>query len=137
MKCHNYTYSLLSFAHSRPSLQNNWYLFHFIFPLISSAQNFWYAYIFLEEKLKNHLDLVRQEYVKFQQKWVDLKEKYDVAVAAQGEQGEDNFVAKLLAFVADLFDKDIYRWAQKNYILEWSYLLITYILYSVAPGFYI
>ncbi|PIK51845.1 putative ankyrin repeat and FYVE domain-containing protein 1-like, partial [Apostichopus japonicus] len=60
------------------------------------------------EKLKNHLDLVRQEYVKFQQKWVDLKEKYDVAVAAQGEQGEDNFVAKLLAFVADLFDKDIY-----------------------------
>lgn len=61
-----------------------------------------------EEKLKNHLHLLRQEYVKLQQKLVDLKEKYDVAVAAQGEQGEDNFVARLLAFVADLFDKDLY-----------------------------
>lgn len=65
---------------------------------------------FTEEKLKNHLHLLRQEYVKLQQKLVDLKEKYDVAVAAQGEQGEDNFVARLLAFVADLFDKDLYRY---------------------------
>ena len=62
-------------------------------------------------KLERHLSLLRQEYVKLQNKHVDLEQKYSIAVAASGKTGEhDNtFVSRLLKTVAELFDKDLYR----------------------------
>ena len=61
-------------------------------------------------KLERHLSLLRQEYVKLQNKLIDLEQKYSLAVAASGQTGEhDNtFVSKLLKTVAELFDKDLY-----------------------------
>ena len=65
------------------------------------------------EKLQRHLDLLRQEYVKLQTRLAELEQKYNVAVASNrsnvGGSEEGNFVSKLLATVADLFDKELYR----------------------------
>ncbi len=61
------------------------------------------------EKLKKHLDLLREEYVKLQNRFADLEQRYNVATAGGGGGEEDNFVARLLATVADLFDKELYR----------------------------
>ncbi|XP_072163422.1 rabankyrin-5-like [Diadema setosum] len=62
------------------------------------------------EKLQRHLDLLRQEYVKLQTRLAELEQKYNVATAtnAKGGEEEGNFVSKLLATVADLFDKELY-----------------------------
>ena len=72
-------------------------------------------------KLKNHLSLLREEYVKLQGKHNELERKYAIAVAAGeaaggggvgGEGGSgidaDTFVAKLLNTVANLFDREDY-----------------------------
>lgn len=66
------------------------------------------------EKLQRHLDLLRQEYVKLQNRLAEVEQKYNVATAANsgggGGKGEEgNFVSRLLATVADLFDKELYR----------------------------
>lgn len=60
-------------------------------------------------KLQNHLRLLREEYVKLQNKYADLERKYQVAVAGSGGGAQDTFVSRLLKLVADLFDKDQYR----------------------------
>ncbi|XP_046578318.1 rabankyrin-5-like [Haliotis rubra] len=59
-------------------------------------------------KLQNHLSLLREEYVKLQNKYADLERKYQVAVAGSGAGAQDTFVSRLLKLVADLFDKDQY-----------------------------
>ncbi|XP_059177093.1 rabankyrin-5-like isoform X2 [Physella acuta] len=61
-------------------------------------------------KLQNHLSLLREEYVKLQNKLADVERRYQVAIAAgpgNGE-GQDGFVSRLLKFIADLFDKEQY-----------------------------
>ena len=65
-------------------------------------------------KLERHLSLLRQEYVKLQNKHIDLEQKYSVAVATSGQTGEheNTFVSRLLKTVAELFDKDLYRYGQ-------------------------
>ncbi|XP_077996108.1 rabankyrin-5-like isoform X2 [Glandiceps talaboti] len=60
------------------------------------------------EKLQRHLDLLRQEYVKLQNKLADVEQKYNVSSAAGGNLSEDSFVARLLKTVADLFDRELY-----------------------------
>lgn len=85
-------------------------------------------YIGQVAKLERHLSLLRQEYVKLQNKLVDLEQKYSVAVAASGQTGEhsDNtFVSRLLKTVAELFDKDLYRYKkttfqQLNMLMHWD-----------------
>lgn len=61
-------------------------------------------------KLERHLSLLRQEYVKLQNKHIELEQKYSVAVATSGQSGEheNTFVSRLLKTVAELFDKDLY-----------------------------
>ena len=65
-------------------------------------------------KLKNHLSLLREEYVKLQGKHNELERKYAIAVAANasgegdGASDSDTFVSKLLTSVANLFDKEDY-----------------------------
>ena len=63
-------------------------------------------------KLERHLSLLRQEYVKLQNRLIELEQKYSLAVAASGQIGEheNTFVSKLLKTVAELFDKDLYRY---------------------------
>lgn len=68
--------------------------------------------VFLEAgKLQSHLRLLREEYVKLQEKHSELEKKYQVLVAASGQHSDDdNFVSRLLRIIADLFDKELYRY---------------------------
>lgn len=61
-------------------------------------------------KLQNHLSLLREEYVKLQNRLAEVERKYQIASASAGQVGDDNFVARLLKTVADLFDKELYRY---------------------------
>ena len=67
-------------------------------------------------KLERHLSLLRQEYVKLQNRLIELEQKYSLAVAASGQTGEheNTFVSRLLKTVAELFDKDLYRYEIKH-----------------------
>ena len=63
-------------------------------------------------KLQSHLSLLREEYVKLQNKLANTERKCQVALAQAGVNGEtqDGFVSRLLKFIADLFDKEQYRY---------------------------
>lgn len=60
-------------------------------------------------KLQKHLSLLRQEYVKLQSKMVEMEQKLSLASAASGNLEQDSFIAQLLRLVADLHDKDSFR----------------------------
>jgi len=60
-------------------------------------------------KLQQHLDLLREQYVKLQQRHAELEQRYTRAIATSGDVGPDHFVSRLLKVVADLFDKPLYR----------------------------
>ena len=88
----------------------------FTIPLSKSLLIWNYAiyslcFIVLDEvkKLQNHLKLLREEYVKLQKHLAEVERKYQVAAAAAGQSGDNNFVARLLGTVAELFDKETYR----------------------------
>ena len=87
-------------------------------------------------KLERHLSLLRQEYVKLQNKLVDLEQKYSVAVAASGQTGEheNTFVSRLLKTVAELFDKDLYRYKGLFQLcqLSWPRLFVRLIMLSTG-----
>eukprot|EP00106_Octopus_bimaculoides_P020139 XP_014787581.1 PREDICTED: rabankyrin-5-like [Octopus bimaculoides] len=61
-------------------------------------------------KLQNHLSLLREEYVKLQERLVDVEKKYHVAIATTGQSagGDDSFVSRLLKTVGELFNKETY-----------------------------
>ena len=85
------------------------YLLHFRISLLSIL--FYIHTLGQVAKLERHLSLLRQEYVKLQNKHIELEQKYSLAVAASGQTGEheNTFVSRLLKTVAELFDKDLYR----------------------------
>uniref|UniRef100_A0A3B4ALX9 Uncharacterized protein n=1 Tax=Periophthalmus magnuspinnatus TaxID=409849 RepID=A0A3B4ALX9_9GOBI len=71
-------------------------------------------------KLQKHLALLRQEYVKMQQKLADTERRCAVlsaqasaqGSAAQGSTGQtfaDSFISRLLEIVADLYRQEQYR----------------------------
>ena len=64
------------------------------------------------QKAQNHLSLLRQEYVKLQNKYVELEQKYNLLVVQSGggEFEKGSFVARLLNSVAELYDKELYRY---------------------------
>uniref|UniRef100_A0A671RV37 Rabankyrin-5-like n=1 Tax=Sinocyclocheilus anshuiensis TaxID=1608454 RepID=A0A671RV37_9TELE len=65
------------------------------------------------QKLQKHLALLRQEYVKMQQKLVETERRCSV-LAAQASlpgstsQASDSFISRLLAIVADLYQQEQY-----------------------------
>ena len=61
-------------------------------------------------KLQQHLDLLREEYVKLQQKYSNLEQKHTRAIATSGNVGPDHFISKLIKLVSDLYDKSLYRY---------------------------
>ncbi len=68
------------------------------------------------EKIKQHLELLREEHVKLQGQLASLQRKYDVleASAAVRDGGGDSvdsgsFVSRLVRIVGELFAKDLYR----------------------------
>lgn len=75
-------------------------------------------------KLQKHLALLRQEYVKMQQKLVDTERRCAMLAAQTPGQSSPNsaaastFISRLLDIVADLYQQEQYRsgsWLQKLY----------------------
>lgn len=69
-------------------------------------------------KLQKHLALLRQEYVKMQQKLADTEKRCAVLAAQASSQGSsspaaataaDTFISRLLVIVADLYRQEQYR----------------------------
>lgn len=67
-------------------------------------------------KLQKHLALLRQEYVKMQQKLADTERRCAVLAAQTSVQGSpspavaaDTFISRLLDIVADLYQQEQYR----------------------------
>ena len=60
-------------------------------------------------RVQQHLNLLREQYVKLQQRHSDLEQKYTRAIATSGDATADHFVSRLLKMVADLYDKSLYR----------------------------
>uniref|UniRef100_A0A3Q3EGX3 Uncharacterized protein n=1 Tax=Labrus bergylta TaxID=56723 RepID=A0A3Q3EGX3_9LABR len=67
-------------------------------------------------KLQKHLALLRQEYVKMQQKLADTERRCAVLAAQTSGQGSsspaaaaDTFISRLLDIVADLYQQEQYR----------------------------
>jgi len=60
------------------------------------------------DKSKKHLSLLREEYVKLQNKYCDIEKKYNLLKASKGVIDDNNFVSRLMRTVANLFDKDLY-----------------------------
>ena len=64
-------------------------------------------------KLQKHLALLREEYVKLQNKHTELERKYNLLSSIAGShrldsQNENNFICRLLKTISDLFDKELY-----------------------------
>ena len=66
-------------------------------------------------KLQKHLALLRQEYVKMQQKLADTERRCAVLAAQGSSQGSpspsapETFISRLLDIVADLYQQEHYR----------------------------
>lgn len=63
-------------------------------------------------KLEKHLALLREEYVKLQNRLADAERKYETLAAAVGDPNlsDKSFIGRLLRKVTDLFEKDLYRY---------------------------
>uniref|UniRef100_A0A0P4WJ56 FYVE-type domain-containing protein n=1 Tax=Scylla olivacea TaxID=85551 RepID=A0A0P4WJ56_SCYOL len=60
-------------------------------------------------KLQQHLSLLREQYVRLQERYTTLEQQHAIATAGcQSPEGEDSFVTRLLRFVANLYDKEKY-----------------------------
>lgn len=60
-------------------------------------------------KLQQHLHLLREQYVRLQQRHAELEQRYTRELSATGNVGPDHFVSRLLALVHDLHEKPLYR----------------------------
>ncbi|XP_065197269.1 rabankyrin-5-like [Sycon ciliatum] len=57
-------------------------------------------------KAQRHLTLLRQEYVKLQQKHAELEQKYSIVASAAGHLGTDHYVTRLMHTIEELFDRE-------------------------------
>jgi hypothetical protein len=64
-------------------------------------------------KLQQHLVLLREEYVKLQQRYKILERNYNV-LNSTTKLDQDSFVCRLLKIVAELFNRELYRFKNKN-----------------------
>ena len=60
-------------------------------------------------KAQRHLTLLRQEYVKLQQKHAELEQKYSIVASAAGHLGTDHYVTRLMHTIEELFDREHFR----------------------------
>jgi hypothetical protein len=67
------------------------------------------------------LALLREEYVKLQNKHTELERKFNLvsSIASQNNQNPhldpaDNYISRLLKTISELFDKDLYRFLYKK-----------------------
>lgn len=93
-------------------------------------------------KLQRHLALLRQEYVKLQNRHGELEQKYNMAASAAGHLSPDHFVSRLMHTVEELFDRDLYRWAmagwqQASEPLFFLFFLSSFLSFFFFPSFFV
>jgi len=64
-------------------------------------------------KLQQHLILLREEYVKLQQRYKTLERNYNV-LNSTTKLDQNSFVCRLLKIVAELFNRELYRFENQN-----------------------
>jgi hypothetical protein len=67
-------------------------------------------------KLQKHLALLREEYVKLQNKHAELEKKYNLLNSIANHNNHnttsepnDNYISRLLKTISELFDRDLYK----------------------------
>lgn len=60
------------------------------------------------EKLREHLSLLREQYVKLQAKNTEIEKRFNLLSASKGDINGDTFVCRLLKTIANLYDKEEY-----------------------------
>lgn len=70
-----------------------------------------FSFLFKGEivKLQQHLHLLRDEYVKLQQRYKNLEKNYNI-LNVTSKIDQDSFICRLLKTVADLFNRELYRY---------------------------
>jgi hypothetical protein len=64
-------------------------------------------------KLQQHLVLLREEYVKLQQRYKTLERNYNV-LNSTTKLDQNSFVYRLLKIVAELFNRELYRFEEEK-----------------------
>ena len=62
-------------------------------------------------KVKQNLDLLREQYVRLQARYNELEQKHNKLLASSGGEGGnvDGYVSRLIAMSNNLYDKPLYR----------------------------
>ena len=62
-------------------------------------------------KVKQNLDLLREQYVRLQARYNELEQKHNKLLASSGGEGgsADGYVSRLIAMSNGLYDKPLYR----------------------------
>lgn len=60
------------------------------------------------------MKLLKEEYKALQSRLAESEKKYSIAAAQTGNVTGDSFIVRLLKTVADLFDKELYRYVYKH-----------------------
>ena len=85
-------------------------------------------------KLQKHLALLREEYVKLQNKHTELERKYNLLNSIAGtnkiDVNSDSYITRLLRTIADLFDKDLYSDLCQCFLFN-IYVIVKY-FYNLA-----
>jgi hypothetical protein len=68
-------------------------------------------------KLQQHLVLLREEYVKLQQRYKTLERDYNI-LNSKTHLDQNSFVYRLLKIVAELFNRELYRFENKTQFEE-------------------
>ena len=76
-------------------------------------------------KLQKHLSLLREEYVKLQNKHSELERKYNLVSSIANQHNlnphldpNDNYITRLLKTISELFDKDLYRYYYIHFFIQ-------------------
>ena len=83
------------------------------FPLLSVEVLLFVTLILADEveKLQKHLGLLKQQYVKLQERYYELEQRHLQCQAAGTARPEGSLVAQLVRTVAGLHEQELYRFA--------------------------
>lgn len=58
--------------------------------------------------METHLKLLREEYGRLQNRYVELEKKYQMS-SATAKTADDTFVSRIMKTVVELFESELYR----------------------------
>lgn len=81
-----------------------------------------------------HLDLLRAEHLALQNRYAQLKKRFDIACASSKENNnsQSSFVESLVSAVAELYDKELYR-LEKLFLTAFFLFSVFSLVLKVKP----